>query len=132
MPVSLARNVLGALVGGRADAARHDLREAVADERMLLGPVAAHYRGSTGGHPRAKASGTLVLTPTRVLFRRSVGGPLDVDLRTVTGVSSVRTFAGSFSEGQSHLVLHTADGDLAWFVPDVARWRNTVEAAISR
>lgn len=127
MPV--LQSVLGALLGGRADAARRDLAEAIGDERVLLGPASASYRGSTGGHPRVKGNATLALTPTRLLCRMVVGGPVDVALADVTGVSTARAFGGSFVGGQTHLVVHTATGDLAWYVPELERWRASIEAA---
>lgn len=127
--MSVVRSVLGALLGGRADAARRDLAEAVGDEQVLLGPASASYRGSTGGHPRVKGNGTLALTPTRLLFRAVVGKPVDVELAAVTGVSTARTFGGSFVGGQTHLVVHTSAGDLAWYVPDHEKWRASIEAA---
>lgn len=130
--MSLFRNVLGALLGGRADAARRDLAEAIGDEQVLLGPASASYRGSTGGYPRVKGNGTLALTPTRLLCRMVVGGPVDVDLGAVTGVSTAKTFGGSFVGGQTHLVVHTAAGDLAWYVPDHERWRAAIEATAAR
>lgn len=130
--MSVIRTLLGALVGGRADAARRDLAEAIGDERVLLGPAPASYRGSTGGHPRVKGNGTLALTPTRLLCRMVVGGPVDVDLAAVTGVSTARSFGGSFVGGQMHLVVHTAAGDLAWYVADLEQWRAAIEAAAAR
>lgn len=130
--MSVLRTVLGALLGGRADAARRDLAQAIGEEQVLLGPASANYRGSTGGHPRVKGNGTLALTPTRLLFRMVVGGPVDVDLAEVTGVSLSRTFAGSFVGGQTHLIVHTAAGDLAWYVPDLDGWRAALEAAVAR
>lgn len=130
--MSVIRSVLGALLGGRADAARRHLAEAIGDEPVLLGPAPANYRGSTGGHPRVKGNGTLALTPTRLLFRMVVGGPVDVDLASVTGVSTAKAFAGSFVGGQTHLVVHTTTGDLAWYVPDTEQWRAAIGAASAR
>ncbi|HVK29714.1 MAG TPA: hypothetical protein VM575_15345 [Nocardioides sp.] len=127
--MSVLRSVLGALLGGRADAARRDLAEAIGDERVLLGPASASYRGSTGAYPRVKGNGTLALTPTRLLFRLVVGRPVDVDLADVTAVSTAKAFGGSFVGGQTHLVVHTTAGDLAWYVPELEQWRAAVEAA---
>lgn len=127
--MAVLRDVLGALLGGRADAARRDLAEAIGDERVLLGPASASYRGSTGAHPRVKGNGTLALTPTRLLFRMVVGKPVDVELATVTAVSTARAFGGSFVGGQTHLVVHTTAGELAWYVPDHESWRASIEAA---
>lgn len=130
--MSVIGSVLGALLGGRADAARRHLAEAIGDEQVLLGPSPASYRGSTGGHPRVKGNGTLALTPTRLLFRMVVGGPVDVDLSAVTAVSTAKAFGGSFVGGQTHLVVHTAAGDLAWYVPEHERWRAAIGAAAGR
>lgn len=130
--MSVIRSVLGALLGGRADAARRHLAEAIGEEQVLLGPASANYRGSTGGHPRVKGNGTLALTPTRLLFRMVVGGPVDIDLAAVTAVSTARAFGGSFVGGQTHLVVHTQTGDLAWYVPDLERWRAAIETAAAR
>ncbi|GAA4822834.1 hypothetical protein ACFQ0K_16330 [Nocardioides caeni] len=129
--MAVLRTVLGALLGGRADAARSDLAEAIGGEQVLLGPASASYRGSTGEHPRVKGNGTLALTPTRLLCRMVIGRPVDVDLASVTGVSTARTFAGSFVGGQTHLVVHTTTGDLAWFVPDLDQWHAAVQAAVA-
>ena len=124
--------VLGALLGGRADTARRNLAEAIGDERVLLGPDAASYRGAAGPYPRVKGNGTLALTPTRLLFRMVVGGPVDVDLDQVRRVSTARTFGGSFVAGRTHLVVHTRAGELAYYVPDTDRWRAVLEAALAR
>lgn len=130
--VALLRSALRAVFGGRADAARADLTAAIGDEQVLLGPEPANYRGSTGGFPKVKGNGTLVLTPTRLLSRMVIGKPVDVDLASVTGVSTAVTFAGSRVGGQTHLVLHTTDGDVAWYVQDVATWQRAIEAATAR
>lgn len=128
--MALIGAVLDALLGGRADRARRNLAEAIGDERVLLGPVAASYRGATGPYPRVKGNGTIALTPTRLLLRMVVGGPVDVNLDQVRRVSTARTFGGSFVPGQTHLVVHTREGELAYFVPDADRWRAVVEAAL--
>lgn len=130
MPVLGA--VLGALLGGRADPSWRNLAEAIGEDRVLLGPVAASYRGATGPYPRAKGNGTIVLTSTRLLFRMVVGGPVDVDLAQVRRASTARVFGGSFQAGRSHLVVHTRTGELAFHVPDADRWRAVIEAALRR
>lgn len=130
--MSVLRSALGAVFGKRAERARSELAAAIGDEQVLLGPEPANYRGSTGGFPRTKGNGTLALTPTRLLSRMVIGKPVDVDLATVTRVSTATTFAGSRVGGQTHLVLHTEGGDVAWFVQDLDAWRRAVEAALTR
>jgi hypothetical protein len=130
--MGLLRSALRSVFGGRADEARAALATAIGDEPVLLGPEPANYRGSTGGFPRTKGNGTIVLTPTRLLSRMVIGKPVDIDLATVTRVSTSPTFAGSRVGGQTHLVLHTTGGDVAWFVQDLETWRAAVETATAR
>ncbi len=124
--------MFGGLLGGRADAAREELAAAIGDEQVLLGPAPANYRGSTGGYSKVKGNGTLALTPTRLLFRKVVGGPVDVELDAVTGVTRAKAFAGSVVGGHEHLVVHTTNGDPAWYVPDLEQWQAAIETAIAR
>jgi hypothetical protein len=121
--------VLGALLGAVVVVAGRRSRRIAAglateleDENAVLGPETAVYRGGSGPYPRLKGKGLIVLTPRRLMFRILVGRDVDIRCAEITGVREAKRFRGAFVGGQMHLVVATADGEVAFFVADNAAW----------
>ena len=49
--------------------------------------------------------------------------------RTITGVSTAKSFNRSVVGGRTHLVVHTSSGDVAFFVTDLDGWVTTLASA---
>lgn len=114
----------------RSRAAAAALSTELAADPPLRGPESAVYRGSTGSYPKVAGNGRLALTASRLVFRKLVGKGVDVPLSAVTGVSTAKTFNGSVRSGATHLVVHTATGDLGYYVRDLDAWTAAIEGAI--
>ena len=106
----------------RARRARARLAGELAREPAVRGPEPAIYRGCTGGYSQVMGNGQIALTEERLLFQKIVGGLVVVPRRTISGVSSAKTFNRSVVGGKTHLVVHTHSGDVAFFVTDLDAW----------
>lgn len=122
VPLLVAGTVLTVVLKRKSRAAEAELGAELAAEPAALGPEKGIYRGSTGSYPKVVGNGTIALTERRILFRKTVGRGIDVPLSDVVGVSTAPTFNRSRVGGQTHLVVHTHHGDVAYFVSDMAVW----------
>jgi hypothetical protein len=115
---------------GKSRTAHAELAAELDREPALRGPEPAVYRGSTGSYPRVSGNGQLALTANRLLFRKLVGRPVDVPVHSITGVTTARAFNGSVRAGVTHLIVHTATGDLGYYVRDLDPWVAAIEGAM--
>jgi len=96
-------------------------------EKLVLGPEGAMYRGGTGSYSRVKGSGVIALTSKRLVFRKLVGGEVEVRLNEVASVSENRWFLAAYHNGRQHLILELTDGTKVGFmVKDHQRWMEGV------
>jgi len=120
---------LAAFLVSRARRARARLAGELAREPAVRGPEPGIYRGSTGGYSQVMGNGQIALTEQRLLFQKVVGGLVVVPRRTITGVSTAKSFNRSVVGGRTHLVVHTSSGDVAFFVTDLDGWVATLAPA---
>jgi len=106
----------------RTRRSRARLAGELARDPAVRGPEPAIYRGCTGGYSQVMGNGQIALTEQRLLFQKVVGGLVVVPRRTITGVSTAKTFNHSVVGGRTHVVVHTHSGDVAFFVTDMDAW----------
>jgi hypothetical protein len=101
-------------------------------ERIVLGPASSSYRGADFGYDRVKGNGVLSVTDRRIVFRKVVGGTIEIPLRDIAGVTVSKWFRGvSIGTGGGHLVLHSRDRNrIGFLVRNPEEWRRTVEALL--
>jgi hypothetical protein len=121
--------VLGALLGAVVVFAGRRSRRIAAGlsteldaGNAVLGPETAVYRGGSGPYPRLKGKGLIVLTPRRLMFRILVGRDVEIRCADISGVREAKRFRGAFVGGQMHLIVATAEGEVAFFVAENAAW----------
>lgn len=117
----IAAGLTGFLVA-RARRARARLATELAHDPAVRGPEPAVYRGCTGGYSQVLGNGQIALTDQRLLFSKLVGGLVVVPRRTITAVSTAKTFNHGVVAGRTHLVVHTRTGDVGFFVTDLDAW----------
>jgi hypothetical protein len=117
----LAGGLTGFLVS-RARRARARLAGELARDPAVRGPEPAVYRGSTGGYSQVLGNGQIALTEQRLLFQKVIGGLVIVPRRSITAVSTAKTFNRGVVGGRTHLVVHTRTGDVGFFVTDLDGW----------
>lgn len=89
----------------------------LAGETLVRGPEKGSYRGATApGYPTVKNAGLIALTPRRLLFRTLTGKTIEVPVAEITGVRESTVFKGSVVGGQTHLIIDTAAGEIAFYV----------------
>lgn len=128
--------VLGALLTfvltRKARTGREWLSAELRDDPAIRGPERAVYRGSTGGYSQVDGNGQLALTRSRLLFRKTVGGAVEVPLAEVTEVRAQKTFRRSVVGDKVHLVVRTHRGEVGYFVADLDAWIAAISAAVPR
>ena len=81
------------------------------------------YRGATApGYPAVRNNGRIALTRRRLVFVTLTGITITIPLEQITGVGQAKVFKGAGRRGWTHLVVHTATGDIGFFVPDLDAW----------
>jgi hypothetical protein len=117
----------------RRDAARRVAEAAdLGADRPEYGPERASYRAGTGGYPRVRGNGQLMITADSLRFRRVGGKYVDVPLTDITGLDEAVRWRGEWRNGRAHLIVKTTRGDLGYFVDDISRWRIAIAAAAPR
>ena len=106
----------------RARKSRARLAGELARDPAVRGPEPAVYRGSTGGYSQVLGNGRIALTEQRLLFQKAVGSLVVVPRRSITGVSTAKVFNRGVVGARTHLVVHTATGDVGFFVTDLDGW----------
>jgi hypothetical protein len=124
--------VLFVWLRGRVRRAHAEMAAELAREPALRGPEPAIYRGSTGAYSHVNGNGVIALTPQRLIFRKVVGAGVEVPTAAITGITTAKTFNRSVVGGRTHLVVHTATGDVAFFVQDLSAWTAALDAARRR
>lgn len=114
---------------GRVRASRARLAAELAAEPTLRGPESGIYRGSTGGYSNVFGNGQIALTTRRLLFQKTVGSLVAVDLSAITGVRTDKVFNRSVVGGRVHLIVQTRTGDVGYFVNDTEAWKRATSAA---
>jgi hypothetical protein len=56
------------------------------------------------------------------VFVTLTGITITIPLEQITGVGQAKVFKGGVAGGWTHLVVHTATGDIGFFVPDLDAW----------
>jgi hypothetical protein len=116
---------------GRIRAARARLAAELAAEPAVRGPESGIYRGSTGGYSNVFGNGQIALTARRLLFQKTVGSLVAVDLANVTGVRTDKVFNRSVVGGRVHVIVQTHTGDVGYFVNDTDAWKQAIERAVA-
>ena len=81
------------------------------------------YRGATApGYPSVRNNGRIALTRRRLVFLTLTGTTITIPLDQITGLGQSKVFKASVAGGWTHLVVHTAGGDVGFFVPDLDAW----------
>ena len=80
------------------------------------------YRGATApGYPAVRNNGRIALTRRRLVFVTSPASRSPFRSEQITGVGQAKVFRAG-RRGWTHLVVHTATGDIGFFVPDLDAW----------
>jgi hypothetical protein len=125
--LALSGLVFGLWLHRKVVAGRAELAAELATEPAVRGPESGIYRGSTGSYSKVMGNGTIVLTARRVIFRKATGGRVDVALSDVTKVELQKVFNRGVVGNRVHLVLHTHQGAVGYFVGDPEGWVKSVE-----
>jgi hypothetical protein len=130
--VLIGLTILFVWLRGRVRRSRAAMAEELRDETVVRGPEPAIYRGSTGAYSHVMGNGVIALTAGRLIFRKVVGAGVDVPVAAITGVTTSKSFNRAVVGGRTHLVVHTATGDVAFFVQDLDAWTTAVAGATGR
>ena len=122
VPVLVGAAVLTWFLRRKVNAVRAAITGELQHEPAVRGPESAIYRGSTGDYPKVFGNGVIVLTATRLIFRKFVGVGIDVQLADVTGVTTSKVFNRAVVGNRIHLVVQTRTGDVGYFVTDTDAW----------
>ena len=119
--------VVGVVVFGvyrrRYRAAMEPLAAEIEAESVLRPWEKGVYRGATApGYPAVRNNGRIALTRRRLVFVTLTGITITIPLEQITGVGQAKVFKGAVAGGWTHLVVHTATGDIGFFVPDLDAW----------
>lgn len=105
-----------------------------ADERIVLGPQAALYRGADRGVSNNKGNGVMCLTEKRLIFERLTGPRIVVDRTELKDASLARGFKGETALGtgnQQHLLVHTKDGKrIGFLINQPQRWHDAIKRVV--
>ncbi|MFD4354508.1 hypothetical protein ACFWPX_18280 [Nocardia sp. NPDC058518] len=95
-------------------------------EPVRSDPVANYFGRAAKGGKQVRGNGALVLTDTRLWFRRAGSDdPLEIPLASITSVDIVRSHAGK-SIGRPLISVSFDDDSAAWYVRDSAQWRDDI------
>ena len=122
VPLLVAGAIFAYVLVRKIRSKRTALAAELQTEPALRGPESGIYRGSTGAYPKAFGNGLIALTQRRLIFRKMLGVGIDVALADVTGVTTQKTFNRSVVGNRVHLVVHTRNGDVGYFVSDNPAW----------
>ncbi|MFC9472596.1 hypothetical protein ACFTS5_10405 [Nocardia sp. NPDC056952] len=91
-------------------------------------PVANYFGSASKGGRQVRGNGALVLTDTRLWFRRAGSeDALEVALASITAVDLVQSHAGK-SIGRPLVRVNFDDDSAAWYVRDSTQWRDDILA----
>lgn len=119
------------LVYRRRYRAAHDRLTAEIEAESIVRPwEKGVYRGATApGYPSVRNNGRIALTRRRLVFLTLTGTTITIPLDQITGLGQSKVFKAGVAGGWTHLVVHTAGGDVGFFVPDLAAWLSALGQA---
>lgn len=104
---------------------------ALSGDRFIIEPEGALYRGGTGTYSRVKGNGVIALTDRRLIFKKLVGGDIEIPLGSVEKVSESKWFLRSYRSGRLHLILHLRDGsEVGFIIKNHDAWMRALESAV--
>ena len=104
---------------------------ASSNDRIVLGPEKAVYRGTTGSYSQVSGNGTIILTAQRLIFQKRTGGVVEVPTSKIIGTRQSASFRSSRVAGSTHLIVITSDpAQLGFFVGDLAAWEQAIATVI--
>ena len=99
-------------------------------EALLAGPDSGLYQGGSS-YVSLKTQGVMALTDRRLIFRKPIGGDIEIPLSQITGVSENTWFQGNYRSGKPWLILSLATGgDVAFMVGEHDHWFREIESRI--
>ncbi len=101
------------------------------NERVLIGPTSALFRGSDARYGNIKGNGVICLTENSLLFEKLTGQKIKISLSEIADAAVEEWFKGkpSFVTGGKHLVIKTTDGNRTGFlVRDADAWVNKLKS----
>ena len=99
---------------------------------MLFGPELGFYQGMIRGIVSTKTYGVIALTDRRLVFRRPIGGNIDIPLSQIAEISENKWFAGNYRGGHKFLILKLADGtEKAFQVKHHDGWMQALGSIVS-
>lgn len=95
----------------------------VSGEAVIMSPQGASFNGADKTHGRVKCNGVIAATDKRILFRRLIGKPIDINRDEIIRVSKEKWFHKSSKMKLLHLVIHLKDENkVAFYVRDCDLW----------
>ncbi|MFD3743274.1 hypothetical protein [Nocardia sp. NPDC058633] len=95
-------------------------------EAVRSDPVANYFGRASKGGRQVRGNGALVLTETRLWFRRAGSDePLQIPLASITSVDLVSSHAGT-TIGRPLISVSFDDDSAAWYVRDPRQWRDDI------
>ena len=117
----------------RFRAAQARLAAGLDAETLVRPPEKGNYRGATAPeYPLVVNSGVIALITRRLVFATLTGKTIEIPLTEITAVRESKVFKAAAVAGRSHLIICTAAGEIAFFVPDNAAWTAAIANACGR
>jgi len=102
-------------------------------ESIVIPPGIGLYQRSIRGIVSLKTQGVIALTDRRLVFRKPIGGDIEIPLSQVAEVSENKWFKGNYRGGRKFLILKLADGaEVAFMVRRRRRWSLEIAARIGQ
>ncbi len=106
-------------------AQKMETRTRASNERVVIGPTSALFRGSDAKFGNVKGNGVICLTDHSVFFEKLTGQEIKVSRAEITDATVEQWFKGkpSFATGGKHLVIKTTDGNrIGFLLRDAELW----------
>jgi len=101
-------------------------------ETLLFGPELGYYQGTIRGIVSMSTYGVIALTGDRLVFRKPIGGDINIPLSQITQISENKWFAGNYRNGREFLIVKLTDGTAKAFqVKDHAGWMRELGSRVS-
>ena len=99
---------------------------------LLVGPEIGFYQGMIRRIISTETYGVIALTDRRLVFRRPIGGNIDIPLSQIAEISENKWFAGNYRGGYKFLILKLADGtEKAFQVKHHDGWMQALGSIVS-
>lgn len=107
------------------------MKDELAGENVLLGPVAGMYRGATSSFDSVKGNAVIALTDKELIIHKLLGGTIKIPLSDIVSVEKNKWFKGSYRDGQDHVIVQTTgNAKIGFMAPNPSEWISALESRV--